>query len=136
MPTTRLNTTLEAVKGGVKSFTIEKATANIEGWEDYLSKHDHEGVKKVVQDLGKLKKLLHAKELDGGAIKTLVAKLGKDTVAVAGDEQNANSKHIRELGEALSQAAESEDSSDGEGKSAKGGEEKASAAKSAAKSAK
>ena len=105
MPTTRLKSTLEAVKGGVKSFTIEKATSNIESWEDYLSKHDHEGVKKVVQDLGKLKKLLHAKELDGEAIKTLVTKLGKDTVAVSGDEQNANAKHIRELGEALSEAA-------------------------------
>lgn len=108
MPTTRLTTTLEAVKGGVKNFTIEKATTNIEGWEDYLSKHDHEGVKKVVADLGKLKKLLHAKEIDGEAIKTLITKLGKDTVAVAGDEQNANAKHIRDLGEALSQAAESE----------------------------
>ena len=107
MPTTRLITTLEAVKGGVKSFTIEKATTNIESWEDYLSKHDHEGVKKVVADLGKLKKLLHAKELDGEAIKVVVTKLGKDTVAVAGDEQNANAKHIRDLGEALSHAAES-----------------------------
>ena len=108
MPTTRLNTTLEAIKGGVKNFTIEKATTNIEGWEDYLSKHDHEGVKKVVQDLGKLKKLLHAKEIDGEAIKTLVAKLGKDTVAVAGKEENANAKHIRELGEALSRDDENE----------------------------
>ena len=108
MPTTRLTTTLEAVKGGVKNFTIEKATTNIEGWEDYLSKHDHEGVKKVVADLGKLKKRLHAKEIDSEAIKTLITKLGKDTVAVAGDEQNANAKHIRDLGEALSQAAESE----------------------------
>lgn len=108
MPTTRLKTTLDAIKGGVKDFTIEKATTNIEGWEDYLSKHDHEGVKKVVQDLGKLKKLLHAKEIDGDAIKTLIGKLGKDTVAVAGDEQNANAKHIRELGEALTEAASSE----------------------------
>ena len=109
MPTTRIKTTLEAIKGGVQHFTIEKATTNIEGWEDYLSKHDHEGVKKVVQDLGKLKKLLHAKEIDGDAIRKLVTKLGKDTVAVAGDEQNANSKHIRELGEALSQSAEEGD---------------------------
>ncbi len=108
MPTTRIKSTLEAIQGGVKSFTIEKATTNIEGWEDYLSKHDHEGVKKVVQDLGKLKKLLHAKELDGEAVRKLVAKLGKDTVAVAGDEQNANAKHIRELGEALSHATEEE----------------------------
>ena len=106
MPTTRIKTTLEAIKGGVQQFTIEKATSNIEGWEDYLAKHDQEGVKKVVQDLGKLKKLLHAKELDGEAIRKLVAKMGKDTVGVAGDEQNANAKHIRELGEALSQASE------------------------------
>lgn len=104
MPTTRLATTLNAVKQGAKSFTIEKATSNIEGWEEYLAKHDQEGVKRVVQDLGKLKKLLHAKELDGNAIKTLVQKLGHDTVKVAGDGENANAKHIKELGEALAQA--------------------------------
>lgn len=105
MPTTRLKSTLEAIKGGVKNFSIEKATANIEGWEDYLAKHDHEGVKKVVQDLGKLKKMLNSGEIDGDAVKKLVVKLGKDTVAVAGDEKNANATHIRELGEALSEAA-------------------------------
>ncbi len=105
MSTTRLTTTLEAVKKGAKSFTIEKATSNIEGWEEYLSKHDHEGVKTVVQDLGKLKKLLHASSLDGEAIKKLVQKLGKDTIAVAGKEENANATHIKELGEALQQAS-------------------------------
>ncbi len=104
MPTTRFTTTINAIKQGAKSFTIEKATQNIEGWEDYLSKHDHEGVKKVVTDLGKLKKLLHAKELDGEAIKTLVQKLGKDTTAVAGNGEDAMSKHVKELGEALSAA--------------------------------
>ena len=106
MSTTRFSTTLEAVKGGVKNFTIEKATSNIEGWEEYLSKHEHEGVQKLVQDLGKLKRLLHAKEIDGDAVKKLVSKLGKDTVAVSGDEHDANAKHIRELGEALSQASQ------------------------------
>lgn len=108
MSTSRFETTLHAIQGGVKSFTIEKATQNIEGWEDYLGKHDHDGVKKVVADLGKLKKLLHAKEIDGEAIKTLVAKLGKDTVAVAGKEETSTAKHIRDLGEALSQAAGAE----------------------------
>ena len=105
MSTTRFNTTLDALKGGVQNFTIEKATSNIEGWEDYLSKHDHEGVKKVVQDLGKLKKLLNSGKIDGEEIKTLLSKLGKETVAVAGDEQNANAGHIRELGEALARVA-------------------------------
>lgn len=111
MSTSRFETTLHAIKGGVKSFTIEKATQNIEGWEDYLGKHDHQGVKNVVADLGKLKKLLHAKEIDGDAVKTLISKLGKDTVAVAGKEETASSKHIREIGEALTEAAGSADSS-------------------------
>jgi uncharacterized protein YdgA (DUF945 family) len=105
MSTTRFATTLNAIKQGAKSFTIEKATSNIEGWEEYLSKHDHDGVKKVVQDLGKLKKLLHANQLDGEAIKTLIQKLGKDTIAVAGNEETATSAHIKELGEALANAS-------------------------------
>ena len=105
MATSRFETTLNAIKQGAKSFTIEKATSNIEGWEDYLSKHDHEGVKNVVRDLGKLKKLLQAGELDGEAIKSLVQKLGKETVAVAGNGETASAKHIKELGEALEQAA-------------------------------
>jgi hypothetical protein len=104
MATTRFETTLKALKEGAKSFSIEKATSNIEGWEEYLSKHDHDGVKKVVADLGKLKKLLHAPELDGEAIKNLLHKLGKDTVAVAGDSETATSGHIKELGEALAGA--------------------------------
>ena len=104
MPTTRFTTTIKALHEGAKSFTAEKAVTNIESWEEYLSKHDHEGVKAVVTDLGKLKKLLQSKELDGKAILTLVHKLGKETVKVAGDEETANAKHIKELGEALSAA--------------------------------
>ncbi len=104
MSTSRFETTLNAIKEGAQSFTIDKATKNIEGWEEYLGKHDHEGVKKVVQGLGKLKKALHAKELDGAAISELVKKLGHDTVAVAGDEETVTSKHIKELGEALAGA--------------------------------
>jgi peptidyl-tRNA hydrolase len=105
MSTTRFQTTIHAIKQGAKSMTIEKAISNIEGWEEYLSKHEHQGVKKVLQDLGKLKNLLQAKELDGEAIKGLVHKLGKDTAAVAGDGSDTNSRHIKELGEVLSQAA-------------------------------
>jgi hypothetical protein len=105
MSTTRFTTTLHAIQQGAKSFTVEKAVSNIEGWEEYLSKHEHEGVKKVVQDLGKLKKLLQAEKLDGQAIKGLVNKLGKDTVAVAGESETATSTHIKELGDALSHAA-------------------------------
>ena len=104
MPATKFITTIKALHEGAKSFTADKAVKNIETWEEYLSKHDAEGVKVVVTDLGKLKKLLQADELDGKAITTLVHKLGKETVKVAGDSENANAKHIKELGEALSEA--------------------------------
>ena len=102
MPTTRFTTTIKAIKEGAQSMAADKAITNIEGWEDYLSKHEHAGVKAVVTDLGKLKKLLQAKELDGKAITTLVHKLGKDTSAVAGDSETGNMKHVKELGDALS----------------------------------
>ncbi|RRA47951.1 hypothetical protein D1Y84_06270 [Acidipila sp. EB88] len=102
MPTTRFKSTIEALKDGPESLPVEKAVTNIEGWEEYLSKHEHDGVKKVSQDLTKLKKLLHAKEVDHEAIHTLLQKLGKDTVAVAESTKGATSEHIKELGEALS----------------------------------
>lgn len=105
MSTTRFETTIHAIKQGAKALTVEKAVSNIEGWEEYLSKHDHDGVKRVVTDLGKLKKLLQADTLDGEAIKTLLHKLGKETVAVAGDGKTAGAGHIKDLGEALSNAA-------------------------------
>ena len=105
MSTSRFETTIKAIHDGAKFFTVDKAVTNIEGWEEYLSKHDHEGVKTVVADLGKLKKLLQNKELDGEAIKKILHKLGKDTVAVAGSEENATSTKIKELGAALEKAA-------------------------------
>ncbi len=104
MPTTRFETTIKALKEGAQSFTAQKAVTNIEGWEDYLSKHDHEGVKAVVTDLGKLKKLLQADELDGTKIKDLVHKLGKETIKVAGSGDAGGSGKMKELGELLSQA--------------------------------
>ena len=106
MSTTRFKTTLDAIKGGVQNFSVEKGISNIEGWEEYLSKHDNPGVQKVVQDLGKLKKMLSAEKVSGEEVKKLVSKLGKDTVAVAGEDQSSNATHIKELGEALSNAAQ------------------------------
>ena len=104
MATTRFETTINALKEGAQKFTAEKAVTNIEGWEDYLSKHDHEGVKAVVADLGKLKKMLQGEKLDGGKVTELLHKLGKDTIKVAGAGEGGNSK-MKELGELLSNAS-------------------------------
>lgn len=114
MATTKFKTTMDAFEGGVKKLPIDKAVANIEGWEDYLHKHDGEGVKAVLADLGKLKKLLQADEVDSEAVNKLLEKVGKDTVKAAGKGDNAEAKHIRELGEALTSASEDEDEDEDE----------------------
>ena len=106
MATTRFETTINALKEGAQKLSAEKAVANIEGWEDYLSKHDHEGVRAVATDLGKLKKMLQADELDGKKITDLLHKLGKETIKVAGTGETGSSAKMKELGELLSNASE------------------------------
>ena len=103
MSTTRFETTIKALKD-YASMKPEAAIKNIEGWQTYLKDHDSPGVKGIVADLGKLKEFLSAEQLDGGKIKQIVIKLGKETVALGkGDVPNA--KHIEELGHLLEKAA-------------------------------
>ena len=47
---------------------------------------------------------LRAEKLNGARIKTLVQKLGKETIAVAKKAQGKNAEKIQPLGEALSHA--------------------------------
>ena len=80
----QFDATIKHIKDGVKSLTVSAAVKNIEGWEATLEKLEAPGAKTIVKDLENLKKHLHAKELDGEAIRKLVAKLGKETVSLAG----------------------------------------------------
>ena len=108
----QFDATIKHIKEGVKGFTVVAATKNIEGWEATLEKVEAPGVKTIIKDLENLKKHLHAKELDGEAIKKIVAKLGKETVTLAGKSDSKNAERVKELGEALSHAAEA-DAEDG-----------------------
>ena len=102
----QFDATIKHFKDGVKGFTISAATKNIEGWEETLGKLDAPGAKTIVRDLGSLKKHLHADPLDGAAIKKLVAKLGHETVTLAGKADSKSADKVRALGEALTQASE------------------------------
>ena len=102
----QFDATIKAIKEGVKGLTVAAATKNIEGWEATLEKLDSPGAKAIVKDLESLKTHLHAKELDGAAIKKLVAKLGKETVAIASKSEGGNATKIKALGEALEHASE------------------------------
>ena len=63
-------------------------------------------MKTLHDDLGKLKKLLQAEEVDGGKVKTLLLKLGKETVTIAGRSDSKDAEKIKELGETLTHMAE------------------------------
>ena len=115
----QLAATIKHLKEGVKGFTISAAVKNIEGWETTLEKVEVSGVKTLHGDLDRLKKLLQASEIDGGKVKTLLLKIGKETVSIAGRSDSKDAERIKELGEALTHMAES----------AEGGEHKAEAKK-------
>ncbi len=102
----QFDATIKHIKEGVKSFTVSAAVKNIEGWEATLGKLDAPGAKTIVHDLESLKKHLHAKEIDGAAVKKLMAKLGKETVAMSGKADAGHKEKVHALGEALSHAAE------------------------------
>ena len=98
--------TMKHIQDGVKGFTISAATKNIEGWEATLEKIDTPAAKTIVKDLENLKKHLHADPLNGEQVKKLVAKLGKETAAIAGKTDSKDAEKIKALGEALEQMAE------------------------------
>ncbi len=102
----QFDATIKHIKEGVKGFTVSAAVKNIEGWEATLQKVEAPGVKGIVRDLESLKKHLHAKELDGDAIRKLMVKLGKETVTIGGKSDSGNAAKVRALGEALTEAAE------------------------------
>ncbi len=101
----QFDATIKHIKDGVKGFTISAAVKNIEGWEATLEKVEVSGTKTIIKDLESLKKHLHAKEIDGEAVKKLVAKLGKETVTIAGRADSKSAEKIKRLGEALTEAS-------------------------------
>jgi len=97
--------TIKHITDGVKGFTITAAVNNIEGWEKTLGEMDTPGAKGMVRDLGGLKKLLQAEEIDGEKVKQMIGKLGEATVKFAGKAESKNAEKVTQLGEALTKAA-------------------------------
>ncbi|WP_428391516.1 hypothetical protein [Lichenicoccus sp.] len=102
----QFDATIKHLKEGIKSMTVSAAVKNIEGWEATLEKVEEPAAKTIVKDLENLKKHLHAKELDSEAIRKLVIKLGKETVAIGKKTDSKNASKIQALGEALGHSAE------------------------------
>ena len=98
--------TIKHLQEGVKGFTVAAAVKNIEGWEATLEKVENPAAKTIVKDLENLKKHLQADEIKGEQLQKLVAKLAKETVAIAGKTDVKDADKIKALGEALGHVAE------------------------------
>ena len=107
MPT--YDATIKALKAGAKSMTVKAAVKNIEGWEATLEKVEAPGVKTIIRDLEGLKKQLEKPEIDGEAVRKLVAKLATETVTISSKAEGKQAEKVKMLGEALAEAAESDE---------------------------
>jgi hypothetical protein len=105
----QFDATIKHIQAGVKGFTVKAAVSNIEGWEATLEKSEASGVKTLVKDLENLKKHIQAESPNGEQIKKLLAKLGKETVTLAGKSEGKNAEKAKALGEALTHMVEAED---------------------------
>jgi hypothetical protein len=102
----QFDATIKHLKDGVKGFTKAAAIKNIEGWEASLESVDVTGVKGLLRDLESLKKHLQAEDVKGEQVQKLVAKLAKETVAIAGKPDVKQAEKIKALGEALGHVAD------------------------------
>ncbi len=81
-----LDTTVGSLQGGVQRLGIQAALPVIEGWERRLAASDSPMLAPVVENLGTLRTLLSADELDQAAVGRLLATLGEQVQRVANDE--------------------------------------------------
>ncbi len=81
-----LDATVAALQGGVQRLGIEAALPVIEGWEQRLIASGSPELAPVAENLGALRALLTADELDQAAVGRLLATLGEQVQRVANDE--------------------------------------------------
>lgn len=104
-----LDTTIRAFQNGLTNLAQDKAiqqgVKNIESWMTRLEKEEFRGAKIIHENLGKLKRHLEADELDRPAIGELLKALGEETIRAASHAESKEAQKVKQLGEALVNAA-------------------------------
>ena len=96
----RFTTLNNAIKGGLASMAANAAVKQIEYWEEQLQDVDVTGVKGIQADLHSLKTKLQADDVDGEAVKKVMASLAEKTRNISGRVDNEG------VGEQLNGVAE------------------------------
>ena len=77
------DSTTSALREGVRGLAIERAVSEVGGWQKRLEASGDAGLQPIAGNLGELKELLAAENLDAEAIGRLLVDLGDQTQAVA-----------------------------------------------------
>ena len=101
----KLESTITTLQGSLVDFSAKKGAQAIGKWMDELEKEDFRGAKTIHEDLGRLQRELEGDDIDGAKVKELLMKLGESTQRAAGHEEGKTYDGVRQLGEALVNAA-------------------------------
>lgn len=102
----RFTTLNNAIQKGLKSMAAKTAVSQIEYWEDQLKDVDVTGVKGIQTDLHSLKTKLTADDIDGDAVKKLLASLAEKTKNIAGRVENEKvSEQLAGVADGLAKAS-------------------------------
>ena len=101
----RFTTLANALDKGIESMKPDAGVKQIEYWENELKDVEVSGVKGLLHDLESLKKKLQSDDVDGEAVKTLLAKIGGETTRIAGRSDDKIQDKLKEVGEKLEAAA-------------------------------
>lgn len=82
-----LDATVASLQGGVERLGIQAALPVIEDWEQRLAASGSPELTPVAENLGALRALLSADEVDQAAVGRLLATLGEQVQRVANDEE-------------------------------------------------
>jgi hypothetical protein len=77
------DSTTATLREGVWQVAIERAISEVDSWQNKLEASGDPGLQPIANNLGELKRLLAADELDVEAISGLLIELGDQTQAVA-----------------------------------------------------
>ena len=100
--------TLNAINRGLADTKPAKGAALIEDWEAALAETDVTGAKGILRDLASLRKQLEAGEPDADRVHKLLHRLGEATTRIA-DKADKNGDKLKELGQALTDAGETDE---------------------------
>ena len=81
-----LDATVASLQGGAERLGIQAALPVIEDWEQRLAASGRPELAPVAENLGALRALLSARDLDQAAVGRLLATLGEQVQRVANDE--------------------------------------------------